>query len=113
MKGESIIIGIGGSATNDAGLGMAQALGVDFKDAEGQELGYGGEELTRLAQIDLTNLDRRIRRTEIIVASDVTLYGEKEQPMSSVPKEPRPRCGALDRGLRNFAQVVEKQFGWM
>lgn len=113
---ERIIIGIGGSATNDAGLGMAQALGVGFKDAEGQELGYGGEELTRLVQIDLSNLDRRIGRTEIIVASDVTnpLYGEKGAAHVFGPQKGASPADVelLDQGLRNFAQVVEKQFGW-
>ena len=67
----TIIVGIGGSATNDGGVGMAQALGIRFLDGKGRELPFGGGSLARLAQIDMSGLDPRITNTTIIVACDV------------------------------------------
>jgi glycerate kinase len=75
---EKIIIGIGGSATNDGGVGMAQALGVRFLDRSGAEIferkkeGYGVQMIESLEKIDISVLDSRIANTEIIVCSDVT-----------------------------------------
>ena len=66
-----IILGIGGSATNDGGVGMAQALGIHFTGADGAELPYGGAALAGLKQIDLSGIDPRLRETEITVACDV------------------------------------------
>jgi glycerate 2-kinase len=73
-----ILIGIGGSATNDGGAGMLQALGVSFKDKNNQELPFGGGALNQLASIDLSGLDNRIENVKIDVACDVTnpLIGE-------------------------------------
>ncbi|MFI3207503.1 MAG: glycerate kinase [Eubacteriales bacterium] len=72
-----IYIGIGGSATNDAGIGMAQALGASFRDGKGQEVGIGGGELDKIETIDLSKMDKRLDETEIVVMCDVTnpLYG--------------------------------------
>jgi len=67
-----LIVGIGGSATNDGGAGMAQALGARLLDENGKEIGFGGGELSKLARIDLTGLDRRLEEAEILVACDVT-----------------------------------------
>ncbi|KAA5732926.1 glycerate 2-kinase, partial [Acinetobacter baumannii] len=69
---ERIIIGIGGSATNDGGAGMMQALGARLCDAEGQEIGHGGGSLSRLSRIDLSAIDPRLRDRMIHVACDVT-----------------------------------------
>ena len=69
---ERIIVGLGGSATNDGGAGMAQALGVRLFDADGCNLPGGGAALADLARIDCTGLDPRVTRTPIILASDVT-----------------------------------------
>ncbi|NHN84681.1 glycerate kinase [Acetobacter musti] len=66
-----IIIGLGGSATNDGGAGFAQALGISLKDADGQELGPGGAPLARLATVDITNLDPRLADVTLEVACDV------------------------------------------
>ena len=66
-----IIIGIGGSATNDGGTGMARALGTKFLSGEGSELPQGGGALAKLQTIDLTGLDPRLQETEITVACDV------------------------------------------
>ena len=68
----SILVGIGGSATNDGGAGMAQALGVRLLDEQGQELPYGGAALAHLAQIDVSGLDSRLAQCQIEVACDVT-----------------------------------------
>ncbi len=60
---DTIIVGLGGSATIDAGVGMLQALGgVSFKDHRGRELGYGGQELISLSHIDVCNMDERLKR---------------------------------------------------
>ncbi|MCF7906234.1 glycerate kinase [Candidatus Gracilibacteria bacterium] len=78
QKVQKIILGIGGSATNDGGIGMAQALGVKFLDSSGKEIefrkqeGYCAQSLEYLTKIDLSGLDPRIADTEIIVCSDVT-----------------------------------------
>jgi glycerate kinase len=69
---EEIVIGIGGSATVDLGLGMVQALGVKLLDEEGQEISRGGEGLSQLQQIDMRDLDERIQHTRIIITCDVT-----------------------------------------
>src|SRR5205823_14336342 len=66
-----IIVGLGGSATNDGGAGMARALGVRFLDASGRDLPEGGAALAQLDRIDLSGLDGRLARSEIIVACDV------------------------------------------
>ncbi|MBI1754004.1 MAG: glycerate kinase [Acidobacteria bacterium] len=66
-----LVVGIGGSATNDGGAGMARALGARFLDAEGRELPEGGAALARLARIDLSGLDPRLREASILVACDV------------------------------------------
>ncbi len=109
------LIGIGGSATNDAGVGMAQALGYAFKDADGRELGYGGGELARLEAIDTSGADPRLAESSFAVACDVTnpLYGE-----TGAAHVYGPQKGAtpeivkeLDANLRHFADVVQKQLG--
>ena len=66
-----IIIGLGGSVTNDAGAGMAQALGAKFLDENGQAVQVGGGQLAQIQSIDLSQLDPRLKSTEIVIASDV------------------------------------------
>jgi glycerate kinase len=66
-----LVVGIGGSATNDGGAGMARALGARFLDAEGRDLPEGGAALARLARLDLTGLDPRLAEASILVACDV------------------------------------------
>ncbi len=110
-----IIIGIGGSATNDGGAGMAQALGVKFTDDKGEEIGFGGAELKRIAKIDTTNLDKRIYTTEILVASDVknplcgpngasAVYGPQKGATPQMVKE-------LDEALAHFAEIIKRDLG--
>lgn len=76
---KKLLIGIGGSATNDGGIGVVQALGGKFLDNDGKELGFGGGELGKLAKIDLTNFDKRLKDVIVEVACDVTnpLCGER------------------------------------
>ena len=110
-----IYIGIGGSATNDGGIGLAQALGASFRDAAGHELGYGGAELARLAHIDLAGLDPRLMDTEIVVSCDVnnTLCGERGASAIFGPqKGATPEMvRMLDDALAHYAEVVRTQLG--
>lgn len=109
---EELIIGIGGSATNDAGVGMAQALGVSFRDEDGQEVGFGGGELDKIREIDLSNLDKRIKKLSINVACDVTnpLYGSEGAAYIYGPQKgaDQKMVELLDKNLRYFAEVVKK-----
>jgi glycerate kinase len=66
-----LVLGIGGSATNDGGAGMARALGVRFLDAQNQELPEGGAALARLARVELSGLDPRLEQLSLLVACDV------------------------------------------
>lgn len=110
-----LIIGIGGSATTDAGAGMAQALGVRLLDEAGEPIGFGGVELGRLATIDMSGVDPRLRDTEIRVACDVDnpLYGERGAAYVYGPqKGASPEdVELLDRNLRHFADIVQRDLG--
>lgn len=110
-----IMIGIGGSATNDGGAGMAQALGVRFLDREGRELPFGGGALGRLYDIDVSGLDPRLAEAEIVVACDVDnpLCGEKGASVVYGPqKGASPEMVRnLDRNLAHFARIAEGKTG--
>lgn len=80
----AFILGLGGSATNDGGAGMAQALGAHLLDAQGNELPFGGAALAGLAAIDVSDLDSRIATADIRLASDVTNPLTGPQGASSV-----------------------------
>jgi glycerate kinase len=110
-----IIAGIGGSATNDAGAGMAQALGYHLLDATGQELERGGAALARLERIDSSGFDRRWLSVKVNVACDVTnpltgprgasaVYGPQKGADAQAVRE-------LDAALARFATVVERDLG--
>ena len=88
-----MIIGLGGSVTNDAGAGMAQALGVKFYDADDLEVPLGGGQLHRIKRIDLTGLDPRLKQTEIIIASDVNILYvvSGEPPRYLAPRKGQPQ----------------------
>jgi glycerate kinase len=102
-----ILVGIGGSATNDGGVGMARALGARFTDADGVELPEGGAALARLRHIDLGGLDRRLSTSEITVACDVDnpLCGPRGAATVFAPqKGASPAVVAeLDAALAHFA----------
>ncbi|WP_310831744.1 glycerate kinase family protein [Paenibacillus pedocola] len=111
----SIIIGIGGSATNDGGTGMAEALGAKFLDAAGDGLPRGGGSLDRLASIDISALDERLQQVQLIVACDVTnpLCGERGASVVFGPqKGATPEwVRQLDANLAHYADVVKEQLG--
>jgi glycerate kinase len=108
-----IIIGLGGSATNDAGLGMLSALGVKFYDAQGEFLNQGGAELAKLTRIDTSDLNPGITNTFFEVACDVTspLCGELGASAIFGPqKGANPeQVAQLDKALCKFAQVCQQQ----
>ncbi len=110
---EKLIVGIGGSATNDGGAGMARALGVNFLDRDGRALQEGGAELNRLEHIDLSGLDPRLKKTEVLVACDVDnpltgpggashIYGPQKGASPAMVED-------LDRALKNYARVIKKE----
>lgn len=107
-----IIIGIGGSATNDGGAGMVQALGARLLDGNGREIGPGGGALASLNRIDLTHLDSRLKCCEILVACDVTnpLTGENGASYIFGPQKgaDAQMIRQLDENLAHYATVIEK-----
>lgn len=110
-----IIIGIGGSATNDGGAGMFQALGGKLLDEDGNELGFGGAELLKLHKIDLSTLDSRIKDINFEVACDVTnplvgvngasyVFGKQKGATEE-------DIELLDKALTNYAEVIKRDLG--
>ncbi|PCH66580.1 MAG: glycerate kinase [Bacteroidales bacterium] len=111
---EHIILGIGGSATNDAGLGMARALGYTFFNQDKEELKGVGEDLMLLSSIDKSAVHPRLNKVKFEVACDVDnpLYGENGAAhIYSPQKGATPEMVLeLDAGLQNFNEVLKKQF---
>jgi glycerate 2-kinase len=110
-----VLVCIGGSASNDGGAGMAQALGVRLLDASGSEIGRGGSALIHLASIDMRGLDPAVKGAELVVATDVdnplvgphgasAVYGPQK---GASPED----VALLDRALRHFAAVVHRDLG--
>ncbi len=108
----NIIIGIGGSATNDGGAGMMQALGAKLTDAAGKEISPGGGGLLSLNNIDISGLDRRLESCVINVACDVTnpLTGDNGASRIFGPQKGADEAMIveLDRNLAHFAQMIKK-----
>ena len=111
----NIIIGLGGSVTNDGGAGMAQALGAVFLDIHGNVIQGCGGQLNRIHSIDLSALDPRLKQIEILIASDVNnpLCGPNG---ASIVFGPQKGASAemvqqLDSNLRHFADVVKHTMG--
>lgn len=111
----SFIIGLGGSATNDGGAGMLQALGLQILDETENEVGHGGGELNKIKRIAFHTFDKRIKDCSFIIASDV------QNPMVGLDGAAHifgPQKGAtasdvelLDRNLTNWADEIEKATG--
>ncbi len=112
---KKLIIGIGGSATNDGGVGMAQALGVKFLDQQGKELPFGGAPLINLKEIDTSNISSEISELSVLVASDVSnplcgktgasaIYGPQKGANPTMVLE-------LDSALKNYADVISSTLG--
>ncbi|MFS0861208.1 glycerate kinase [Fredinandcohnia sp. 179-A 10B2 NHS] len=105
------IIGLGGSATNDAGIGMLQALGIQFLDKNGKQVGLGGQILQTIEKIEIESLNTSIQNCTFRIACDVTnplcgpngaayVYGPQKGATSKTIEE-------LDNGLKHFAEVVK------
>ena len=109
---ERILIGVGGSATNDGGAGMAEALGAVLLDEHGQRLPQGGAALAQLARIGMDSFDARVSGVEITVLCDVQnplLGAEGASAVYGPQKGADAACVAeLDRALANFAAVLER-----
>ena len=109
---DHIIVGIGGSATNDGGIGMAQALGVQLLDNKGQALGFGGQALAQLATIDISQIDPRLAHIKLEVACDVDnpLCGKKGASHIFGPqKGATPAMVAeLDQHLAHYAAIIKR-----
>lgn len=110
-----LIVGIGGSATNDGGAGMAQALGARLLDARGDELQRGGAALAELARIDVSRMDARLNDCEVVVACDVTnplcgprgasaIYGPQKGATSQM-------VARLDAALSHYASIIQRDLG--
>ena len=109
------LVGIGGSATNDAGMGMLKALGYRFLDADGNELSGAGASLSKVCGIDCSGVSQAVRDSEFIVACDVDspLYGPDGAAYVFAPQKGADpdMVKALDDGLRQYADVVASYAG--
>lgn len=112
---EKVILGIGGSATTDGGMGCAAALGVKFLDAKGKEVPLSGKGLSIVESVDISGIPEKVRNTEIIVLCDVDnpLYGENGAAYVYSPQKgaDRETVEFLDKGLRNLAEKTEMAIG--
>jgi len=110
-----VIIGIGGSATTDGGMGMAQALGIKFYNSCSNLLGFGGRQLLKLKRIDMSNIHPAVSNTEFNVASDVDnpLTGKNGAAYVYSPQKGADRgmVKKLDNGLVNFSKIIKKDLG--
>lgn len=108
-----IMIGLGGSATNDGGVGLAQALGVSFRDAQGYELEFGGAALAKLHTIDMQGITPLLADAQLMIASDVDnplcgphgashVFGPQKGADVNTVKQ-------LDAALEHYAQVLKQQ----
>lgn len=110
-----IVIGIGGSATNDGGAGMAQALGFELLDKNDNPIGPEGRSLSQLYRISRANAHPLLQKTKITVACDVQnpllgvagatcVYGPQKGASAEMIE-------ALEQNMSNFAKVIHKEFG--
>lgn len=110
---ETIYIGLGGSATNDGGVGMAQAFGVSFRDKANQEIGFGGGELDKIVTIDTSKIDSRIKNTKFLSLSDVTnpLCGRNGASAIYGPQKGASieTIEILDRNLMHLGKLINEQ----
>ncbi len=111
----SIVIGIGGSATNDGGAGMAEALGGRFLDSSGNPISRGGAGLANIVQIDLENMHPRLENVEVLVACDVqnTLCGTHGASAVYGPQKGATLSAVslLDKALLRYGNLIHSQMG--
>lgn len=112
---EHIIIGIGGSATNDGGAGMLQALGAKLLDSNGQQIKLGGRALANLTYIDVSEMDPRLSLCQFSIACDVSnpLIGENGASAIFGPQKgaTSDHIKELDSNLEHFADVIKNDLG--
>ena len=112
---KKILIGLGGSATNDGGIGCAAALGAVFLDKNGNSVSLSGSGLSEIAEVNLSSLDKRLAEVDIEALCDVVspLYGEKGAAYIFAPQKgaDSDMVIKLDNGLKNLAAVTEKAIG--
>ncbi len=110
-----VLIGLGGSATNDAGMGMLQALGFRFLDNEGKETAPGGQALKEVERIDDADVLPAVRETEFLAACDVRnpFYGPDGAAYVFAPQKGATpeQVEELDEGLRRFSEVIRRHTG--
>ena len=115
LGAKEMIIGIGGSATNDGGIGMLQALGVEFKDEAGALIGYGGKYLSEINDISVEKIDSRIKDVKITVICDVTnpLTGPAGATYTYGPQKGAnsEQLDFLEKGMQHYESLLRKQFG--
>ena len=106
------IIGIGGSATNDAGIGLLKALGARFLDSGNGELEPVGENLIKVHQIDISQLNPALKDSKFMIACDVSnpFFGEEGAAYVYAPQKGANSLQVieLDNGLRHYAQVIKE-----
>ena len=111
----NIVIGLGGSATNDGGVGMAQALGVSFKDKNGVELELGASGIAELATVDVSAMNPKVAKASIVIASDVNspLCGPSGASAIFGPQKgaDEDMVIELDSALGHLANTVKAQLG--
>ncbi len=111
---KTIVLGIGGSATNDCGIGMASALGFKFKDKNGTELIPIGKNLSKIDKIDISNVNKALNTVTFKVACDVTnpLYGKEGAAFvyASQKGASSEEVNLLNDGLENFANLLLEYF---
>jgi glycerate kinase len=112
---EKIVLGIGGSATNDAGIGMAEALGFEFFDSKQRKLSPIGQSLLQLSSLSTNKIHELVRGTEFIALCDVDnpLYGPQGAAFIYGPQKGanESEVQQLDIGLRNFEKVIQQELG--
>ncbi|WP_010268940.1 glycerate kinase [Paenibacillus senegalensis] len=111
----SFIIGLGGSATNDGGMGLLSALGAEFRDTSGKQLAGYGRDLEAVAAIDFAGLDPRLAESDIVVASDVTnpLCGPEGCSFIFGPQKGADAelVQAMDHYMAHYAKLIERHLG--
>ena len=109
------IVGIGGSATNDGGTGMLQALGFKFMNYEGKPLGLGGKTLNEISRIDHSQVNPLLKKAHFIAACDVRnpLYGPEGSAFVYARQKGAEDAMIieLDKGMQSFAEIIQKETG--
>ena len=116
LKVDHIYVGLGGSSTNDGGIGMARALGVEFYDTEGKAIASGLHGIKDLETIDISNLDKRIFSTKFTILSDVDNYLTGEVGAIKMFGEqkglPVSKLGEYDTWMNKYRTILKENFNF-